>query len=170
MIEADFVKRRRRSVSRNVSADVRRGIRLHDHRHRVPAHQTFDAAFHVPVARIRRLLLRPESCWRKASSARPTDAARSATGPPVFPAIAPCAPAPGFPAPAQKPIAAIRSTCRRCRCRTAKRNRSANRKFLFSQCSLCYSIAFSTQNARRQIKPNLTANASEISRNATSST
>ncbi len=47
MIERHFVKRRRRSVSRDVAADVRGRIGLDHHRHRVPAHEAFDAALDV---------------------------------------------------------------------------------------------------------------------------
>ena len=58
MILRHFVKRRRRREGRDMSADVRRGIRLHHHRHRVPADKAFDAALDVAVARKRRLLVR----------------------------------------------------------------------------------------------------------------
>ncbi len=56
MIKRHLVKRRRRSVRRNVPAHVRGMVRLHDHRHRVPAHQAFQADFGLPVAGILRLL------------------------------------------------------------------------------------------------------------------
>ena len=52
MIEAHFVKRRRRGISGNVTADVGGGIGLDDHGHGVPAHQTFDAALDFAVSRI----------------------------------------------------------------------------------------------------------------------
>ena len=58
MILRHFVKRRRRRERRDVPADVRGGIRLHHHRHRVPAHDALDAALDVAVAGIFRLLRR----------------------------------------------------------------------------------------------------------------
>ena len=57
MISRHLVKRRRRRERRDVAADVRVGIGLHHHRHRVPADDALDAAFDVAVARIRRLLV-----------------------------------------------------------------------------------------------------------------
>ena len=58
MILRHLVKRRRRCERPDVSAHVRRGIRLHHHRHRVPADDALDAAFDVAVAGKCRLLLR----------------------------------------------------------------------------------------------------------------
>ena len=57
MILRHFVKRRGRRKRRDVATDVRIGIRLHHHRHCIPAHDTLDAALDVAVAGILRLLL-----------------------------------------------------------------------------------------------------------------
>src|SRR6185503_6550173 len=53
MIEADLEQRRRRCVGRNVPADAGGElVRLHDHRHGVPADQTLDSTLDVAIARI----------------------------------------------------------------------------------------------------------------------
>ncbi len=57
MVEADLVKRRCRGIRRDVAADVRGGVGLDDHCHRVPTDDALDAALDDSVARIRRLLL-----------------------------------------------------------------------------------------------------------------
>src|SRR5262249_62202407 len=58
VVEADLVERGSRGVRRDVAADsVLLLVRLHDHRHRVPANDALDAAFQVTVAGIRGLLL-----------------------------------------------------------------------------------------------------------------
>ena len=56
MVLCHLVKRRRRRERRDVAADIRGGIRLHHHRHRVPAHDALDAALDDAVAGIFRLL------------------------------------------------------------------------------------------------------------------
>ena len=58
MVERHLVKRRRRGERRDVAADVRGGVGLDHHRHRVPADDALDAALDVAVARKWRLLLR----------------------------------------------------------------------------------------------------------------
>ena len=56
MIESDLKESCRRGVRRYVSADTRFGVvAAHDHRHRVPADDTFDLALKVTVAGIERL-------------------------------------------------------------------------------------------------------------------
>ena len=123
MVERHFVKRRRRGVGRDVPADVRGGIGLDHHRHRVPADVALDAALDLAVAGKRRLLLRRNGVdVRRVEAARQPGLRGAQTGRPVFPAIAPCAPAPGFPAPVQKPIAATPTICRRCRRRNGARS------------------------------------------------
>ena len=57
MVECHLVKRRRRSVGGDVPADVRGMVGSDDHRHRVPAHQAFQADLRFPVAGILGLLL-----------------------------------------------------------------------------------------------------------------
>ena len=53
MIEADFVQRRRRGVARDVAAVLGAlAIRVHDHRHRVPADVRLDAPLDRAVAGI----------------------------------------------------------------------------------------------------------------------
>ena len=57
MIESHLIQRRRRRVARNVAADVRGGVRFHNHRHGVPAHEALEADFGLPIAGVRRLRL-----------------------------------------------------------------------------------------------------------------
>ncbi len=56
MVESDFIQRGRRSVRRNVSADVvLHAVRAHDHGQRIPANQTLDASLEFLIAREKRL-------------------------------------------------------------------------------------------------------------------
>ena len=53
VIEADFVQRRRRGITRQVPAEFRAlPVGMHDHGHRVPAQIGLDAAFERAIARI----------------------------------------------------------------------------------------------------------------------
>ncbi len=56
VIETDFVEGRSRGIGRNVTADaVLLLVGAHDHGHRIPADQAFDAAFDLTASRKRRL-------------------------------------------------------------------------------------------------------------------
>ena len=55
VIEPNFVQRGRRGERGDVAANIGGGVSLHDHRHRVPTNETFDAPLQLAVARIGRL-------------------------------------------------------------------------------------------------------------------
>jgi len=58
VVEADFIKRGGRGVSRDVAADVGGLVRPLDHRHRVPADDVLDPPLQHPVTGERGLFLR----------------------------------------------------------------------------------------------------------------